>query len=579
MPEFLPIHPDEIMQGDLVKHYSSKAHAQSIAYWIMNLPRDSKVSAELLSKINLVTLQKIWHHALENTYYLQASKIILSDDGVVNKKTASKTFQAVFCIDDRECSFRRHLERESSEIETFSYVGFFGIDCYYKAHKKDLLDKLAPLPVTPHHVVLEKVLRKEKNVKNRRLLDFASFISLHGANSIFFGFISAYTLGHLSLFRLILSFLHPFKMFKSKQLAASVKTSLVFKRTCDDQKYQDLYVGYTEPEMADRIFGVLNSMGLKKDLAPLVFMIAHGSSSVNNPHFAAYDCGACSGRPGEINARVFALMANLPSVRHMVREKGIHIPDGTVFIGGLHDTCTDAVTFFDIETLAQSQSDLLAQFTVYVNNASANNALERCEKFALVPKNISLKAALQEVNHRARSLFEPRPELGHATNALCIVGRRSRSYLKNLDRRAFLQSYDPNDDENGLILGHLLSAVIPVCGGISLEYMFSRIDPSVHGCGTKLSHNVCSLIGVGNGLDDDLRTGLPIQTTETHVPVRLLIVIEQSRDIILQVILKNPSLAPWLQNGWVKIGSLDKNGCHISIFDHEKSQFKELLLA
>ena len=62
-----------------------------------------------------------------------------------------------------------------------------------------------------------------------------------------------------------------------------------------------------------------------------------------------------------------------------------------------------------------------------------------------------------------------------------------------------------------LILAGILAAVIPVCGGINLEYYFSRVDNTVYGCGTKLPHNVCGMLGVMNGIDDDLRTGLPSQ--------------------------------------------------------------------
>lgn len=575
-PEFIPIQPDEVGQGDLVVHHHEKTRAQSLSLWILSAPSEI-MNLELASSLSQNILQKIWHRALENTYYYQAASIIVENKPA--QIPASKSYQAVFCIDDRECSLRRHLENESPSIETFGYAGFFGVDCYFKSHQKDLLDKMCPLPVTPHHVIIEKSEKKEKNRKNKGLLEFASFISLHGANSTLFGFISAYTIGHLSLFRLLLSFLQPFKIFKIKKLAAQEKTVLQFKRHNDAQKIDDLFIGYSESEMADRVFGLLNNMGLKQDIAPLVFIIGHGSSSVNNPHFAAYDCGACSGRPGAMNARVFAAMANLPSVRILVKERGIEIPENTRFVGGYHDTCTDLVSFFDCEEISPSHQQNFEQFVEYINNASAKNALERCRKFALVPHGITPKQALAEVAHRSRALFEPRPELGHATNALTIVGRRSRSYLKNLDRRAFLQSYDPHNDESGAILGNLLNAVIPVCGGISLEYMFSRIDPAVHGCGTKLSHNVCSLIGVGNGLDDDLRTGLPIQTTEIHVPIRLMIVIEQKPNTIVRVIEANPNLKPWLVNGWVKIASLDINQNHISMFDHQTGQFMPLLSA
>lgn len=57
--------------------------------------------------------------------------------------------------------------------------------------------------------------------------------------------------------------------------------------------------------------------------------------------------------------------------------------------------------------------------------------------------------ALRHVEGRAEDLSQVRPEYGHATNALCFVGCREWSRGLYLDRRAFLQSYDPEqDDEN-----------------------------------------------------------------------------------------------------------------------------------
>lgn len=38
----------------------------------------------------------------------------------------------------------------------------------------------------------------------------------------------------------------------------------------------------------------------------------------------------------------------------------------------------------------------------------------------------------------------------------------------------------------------------PVCGGINLEYYFSRVDNQKLGAGTKLPHNVMGLFGVAN---------------------------------------------------------------------------------
>lgn len=569
---YLPISNEDLLHEN-IENKIEDTNILSGCLWMLSLPSNLVLKQPLQSHINTLLLQRIWQYALEQEYYHEIANKFYSHPININN-TIIKKFQAIFCIDDRECSFRRYLESESEELETFSYPGFFGIDCYFKPHKKDMLEKLCPAPVTPKHVVMEKVVDQEAKY-NQELLQFASFISRHGANSILFGFISAYTLGHLSLFQLLLSFFQPLKLMKSKQLSEveEEKTILVFERDGGNPEHQGLFLGYTPTEMADRVFNVLNSIGLNNNFSPIVFLIAHGSSSVNNPHFAAYDCGACSGRPGGINARIFAAMANMPAVRKLVRDKGLTIPDDTWFVGGIHDTCTDHVKFFDLDKLPKAAFSLVCQFSQHVKKASELNALERCKKFALVPHKISSKQALTEVEHRAKALFEPRPELGHATNAVCIVGRRKRSFKQNFDRRAFLQSYDPTIDRDGSILAAIMSAVVPVCGGINLEYFFSRVDPAVYGCGTKLSHNVCSLIGVGNGLDDDLRTGLPVQMTEIHDPIRLLIVIEQAPDIILQVINANQSLRPWVINEWLKIASLCPNSNQMSLYEVKQNSF------
>lgn len=562
---FLPITTDDLVD----RKRKLNPHALSLSWWILGIPGEVQ-HERVLSLISLQSLQKIWHLAMESEYYRNVQKIIAK--GPKPQLQAQKKFQAVFCIDDRECSFRRFLEEISPDVETLSFPGFFGIDCYFKAHKRDLLEKMCPLPVTPKHIVMEKSINPRKITPEKKLLELASFISLHGANSTLFGFISAYTLGHLSLLRLMMGFFQPLKLLKTKQLSAQdEKTFLQFERV-DDKKFKDLSLGYTIEEMADRVFNALNSMGLVNP-CELVFLIAHGSSSVNNPHFAAYDCGACSGRPGAINSRVFALMANMPAVRELVKQKGRDIPKSTIFIGGFHDTCNDDVTLFDTENLTLKHSLMVDEFLRHVDRARAKNAKERCKKFALVSPSISEGDALKEVHHRSRALFEPRPELGHANNALCIVGRRDKTYQLNFDRRAFLQSYDPTIDEDGKILSSLMTAIIPVCGGINLEYFFSRIDPAIYGCGTKLSHNVCSLLGVGNGLDDDLRTGLPIQTTELHDPVRLLLIIEQSEAIIISAIKANPPLIPWVTNDWIKLASLNPDSQEVNLFSPKAADF------
>src|SRR5262249_48902577 len=135
-----------------------------------------------------------------------------------------------------------------------------------------------------------------------------------------------------------------------------------------------------------------------------------------------------------------------------------------------------------------------------LDRVRARNAHERCRRFASASLELSSTAALRHVEGRAEDLAQTRPEYNHATCALCIVGRRARTRGLFLDRRAFLVSYDPTqDDEQKQILTRILQAVTPVCAGINLEYYFSTVDPAGWGCGSKLPHNITSLLGVMDG--------------------------------------------------------------------------------
>lgn len=564
--QFNPISVDDYTHEKNKTHRSAIIDNLSIVWFLCS--NNEELSFDGTEFLSSHFLQKVWQRALENTYYDQTSTLL--SNGPKSTLSANRSIQAVFCMDDRECSLRRFLEQEDPELESFGTAGFFGIDCYLQA-SDSLPQKICPPLATPKHVVTEVI--KSDAVKNSALVDLAIFMTRHGANSTLFGFLSACTIGHLSLFRLMSSFLHPFKWQKSHHL---LKESPVpppqYERT-EDKQINGLFYGYSVQEMADRIYGTLRNMGLSKDFSPLVLIFGHVSSSMNNPHFAAYDCGACSGRSGAINARVFCAMANRQDVRELVCEKGIAIPDETIFIGGVHNTCNDEIEYFKDRPLSSIQEQLFQRFKAHAMNALGKNAEERCKKFALHEKNSSPQLAIKEVMYRSKALFEPRPELGHATNAMLIVGRRKRSYGIHLDRRALLQSYDPSIDATGSILNTVLSAAIPVCAGINLDYYFSRLDPAIYGCGSKLSHNVVSLIGVGNGLYDDLRTGLSIQMTEMHDPIRLFVVIEQSEDIIGQVIKNNPLVNPWVMNDWVKLASLDPTENIINVYDPKTSSW------
>jgi uncharacterized protein YbcC (UPF0753/DUF2309 family) len=314
----------------------------------------------------------------------------------------------------------------------------------------------------------------------------------------------------------------------------------------------------------------LKSIGLVSNFSPIVYVVGHGATSINNTHYAGYDCGACSGRPSSVNAKVASFAANHPEVRAILRQRGIDIPTSTQFLPALHDTTRDEIAFYDEDTLSEDNKTLHQQNVITFTKALDNNAKERSRRFDTINTSDTLEKVHEKVKRRSLSLFEPRPELNHATNAMCIVGRRSLSKQLFLDRRSFLNSYDYEVDPSGDYLAIILGAVAPVGGGINLEYYFSRVDNQKLGAGSKLPHNVMGLIGVANGIDGDLRPGLPSQMIEVHDPVRLLVIAEHFPEKVLYAISKNPATYEWFKNDWVKLVAVQPETKELFVFEDEK---------
>ena len=116
-----------------------------------------------------------------------------------------------------------------------------------------------------------------------------------------------------------------------------------------------------------------------------------------------------------------------------------------------------------------------------------------------------------------------------------------------------MNSYDYSIDREGKYLFNILKAAVPVCGGINLEYYFSRVDNQKLGAGTKLPHNVMGLFGVANGIDGDLRPGLPSQMIEIHDPMRMLFIVEHYPDVLLDTIQRLYATYEWFINEWVHL--------------------------
>lgn len=486
--------------------------------------------------------------------------------------------QVFFCIDEREESIRRHLEETDPGIVTLGAAGFFGVAVDYKGIDDAHGAAFCPVVVKPVHAVRELPRQEDAALHELRVARRRSWAAVArnlfvGSRTLVRGWFSTALLGILTLFPLIAKVLTPLQFARirerlNRSFLPEPRTELTLMRndSASHDAAEGLLLGFSNEEKVERVASVLGPAGLTRDFADMVVVLGHGSTSLNNPHESAHDCGACGGRRGGPNARLFAAMANRPGVRQGLRARGIHIPDSTWFVGGYHDTCNDDVDLYDTDQVPATHHALLERVRQSLDRARARNAHERARRFEAAASAKTPEQALLHVEERSEHLAEPRPEYGHATNAVCIVGRREVTRGLFLDRRAFLVSYDATQDPTGGNLGRLLGAVFPVCAGINLEYYFSFVDNERYGCGTKLPHNVTGLVGVMNGHASDLRTGLPWQMVEVHEPVRILFVIETTPERLSGVIAANPALTGFVANRWVRLAAMDPDSGAISVY-------------
>jgi hypothetical protein len=532
---------------------------------------------EEIERFSGLERRRIFHKAYERRFYEQALDAVALHARNPAETPRQPRFQAMFCIDEREESLRRHLEEVAPDAVTFSTAGFFSIAMYYRGAADAHFVPLCPAVIRPQHWVTEHVVdRLEKShrrrARTRRALGMATHRFHIGSRSLAEGALLTAAVGVLASIPLIARTLFPRLTSRIRKrfgrfVQSPPLTRLQIERAEPTPGPEEGRVGFSLDEMADITERVLRETGLTSGFARLVLVIGHGSTSMNNPHESAHDCGACGGAVGGPNGRALAQMMNDPRVRERLAGRGLSPPPETVFIGGLHNTSSEAVTFYDLDLIPESHRRDFEAVLADIERTRDRDAHERSRRFHSAPLSQSFAAARQHVEARAEDLAQVRPEWGHATNAITIVGRREWSRGLFLDRRAFLTSYDPTqDDSEGTILTRILSAVFPVCAGISLEYYFSYVDNTGFGSGTKLPHNISALVGVMDGAASDLRTGLPWQMVEIHEPVRSLFIIETTAEAMLRIMDRNAGIGRLCRNGWVELAVLHPETRAVAVF-------------
>jgi len=524
----------------------------------------------------------VWLVAYERHYREEILNALANNRGRGRWKTRDTRprAQIVYCIDEREEAIHRHIEEIDPGYETLGAAGFFGIAMNYRGLDDHDTTPLCPPVITPVHQVDEvarpsDVQRLETHTRRARW--YAVFHNSYW--EVKRSALSAYFLldlvGLPQAVPLIGRVLRPrgFALFAKKiqqSIVPPVRTALAVssrEETAGDSASEShAALGFTAPEQADRVEAMLRNMGLTYGFARLVVFTGHGSSSLNNPHESAHDCGACGGKHGGPNGRAFAALANRREVRALLRDRGIDIPDDTWFIGSMHNTCSELYTFYDLEDIPKTHLEDWNRLLADLDEARARSAQERCRRFGSAPKDVSPQLSLRHIEGRSMDLSQVRPEWGHATNACAVVGRRSITQGVFLDRRAFVISYDPTQDPDGKILERILLAVGPVGAGINLEYYFSTVDNPKWGSDTKVPHNVYGMIGVMEGAMSDLRTGLPKQMVEVHEAMRLQLIVESRTAVLGEIYGRQPAIQELLGNAWVHLVAMDPDTGEFNLF-------------
>ena len=420
--------------------------------------------------------RRVFHLAYERRFYTQTADAVALHVHHPAPTPSQPRFQAIFCIDEREESIRRHVEELAPDAVTYGTAGFFSVAMYYRGVADAHFVPLCPGVIRPGHWVAERVVDSQEQAhqlrqRTRRALGMASYRFNVGSRSLTFGALLTTVVGVLASIPLVARTLFPrFTSRLSSKLGWFVGspplTRLQLERTLASPGPENGQLGYTVDEMAQIAEKVLRELGMTSVFSRLIFVFGHGSTSLNNPHESAHDCGACGGARGGPNARALAQMLNDARVRERLERSGLSVPPETYFVGGMHNTSNETLAFYDLDLLPESHRSEFESIQQLLEVACDRNAHERSRRFQSAPLSLSFAGARQHVEARAEDLAQVRPEWGHATNAICIVGRRERTRGLFLDRRAFLTSYDPTqDDAESTILTRILQAVFPVCRG------------------------------------------------------------------------------------------------------------------
>ena len=479
--------------------------------------------------------------------------------------TAPPSVQAIFCIDVRSEVFRRALEASSSSVQTRGFAGFFGLFISYSPTGTAMTRPQLPGLLASSRCVTDECdsLSLGQAIAQRRKQGLqwrSAWQSFRSTASSGFSFVETCGL------------LYAGKLLKNTLLNHGSQHTVEQTGLSSDEikasrpRLQNLSGATPEAELqsrADMAAGILSAIGVTQDFARIVLLAGHGSQTANNPHAAGLDCGACGGQTGEVNARALAALLNDAAVRTALLEKNVNIPATTWFLGGMHNTTTDALALYDTDLLPASHAADLQELNITLALAGQKARAERAHTLGLAHLANDADRLEKTIQARANDWAQVRPEWGLANNAAFIVAPRARSQHLNLAGRAFLHDYDHSQDADLSVLTLIMTAPMVVTNWINMQYYASVVDNAKYGSGNKVLHNVVGgRLGVFEGNGGDLRIGLPMQSLHDgkawqHTPLRLSVFVEAPKAAIDSIMAKHAIVRQLVENQWLHLFQID----------------------
>jgi uncharacterized protein YbcC (UPF0753/DUF2309 family) len=305
-------------------------------------------------------------------------------------------------------------------------------------------------------------------------------------------------------------------------------------------------------EYASNILAIV--FPLDSEITEEVVFVGHGAEASNTPFRSMYECGACGGNNGSLNARFATSLMNDSLVQSTLFSK--YLGRTIRFYAAEHNTTAATFTIdpLQMKEVATQSSAILQNL---VNNISTLPRREFPTSSNLVSADVSTASAWWQVF----------PEWGLSANAACIIGPRELTRNINLRSRVFLHDYCWENDPGGEILKTIFSGPGIVMQMINSAYNAAITSPKNFSSGDKTRHNVLGEAGVLLGAEGPLLRGMPWQAispypdlskgeSRGHIPIRLQIFVA-APDSIISRALYGTALAPLVLGGWVSLHSLN----------------------